>query len=319
MIYNRILWMIVCLSLIAGCSSTMSPSEADRSMKILNSNLTNLITISSDKPEIQAVYFLLHENSSPLCLKQKNSSSNSSGVHEKGIFVWNKQTQQFEKQSNSEQVELLFPFDGKGGDSAHFIMNEFEVQACKSRPDFPVSADAVLKMGQKVKLQIEHNATIEDNLPLQINSLFRGDDYLLTFLLHRTRMDQKGDFKCEFKLKNKGFAICSGKIDAKIEYSRAGYYFRHFNFAIKLMDHQIHGTLDYSLIDPTATDYAELFNRHSQIYIEESNAGKVGEIVLGKNGDGELLDYLVEFSNGKQVLLSEYIPLLKKILDFKYD
>ncbi len=314
----RIGVIFVILIVLVGCNARMSPAEADRSMKMLNGNLSGFLTTASEKPELQAMYFLFRESSSPLCLKQQSDTVPVLPEKKKGRFYWSAQRKQFEKHSPSDSIALYFPFDGENGDSVFFLMPDFDVRSCKSRPDFPVRAKASLRVGERV-LSIDHAAAIEDNLPLTIDTEVKGNDYSAEFLLRRSKNGENGDLVTDFSIQTKGFTVASGEMNATIGYSRTGYFFRFIQFSLALMDHQIEGTIDYSKIDPTSSDYASSFNANSTIRISESGEGEVGTIVLGRSGEGELLDFFVRYSDGQQVLLSQHVPLLKKVLDFKYD
>lgn len=320
---SYLIQLLFVLLVFSGCIRQLNREEADRSLKVLNSNLVNFITLSSEKPEIKALWFLLNEPSSPLTLVQKRNflkRDTITNIQEKskGIFQFNIENHLFEKTDSSDQTILIFPSDGKNGEEARFVLSEFESQDCKTRPEFPVKIVASMFINDNEKLTINHRAVIEDNLPLESSSLISGDDYKVTIDLARTRMDKAGTLDLDVYFKAKGFTICSATIDAKIEYSRQGYYFRFFDFRVKLFEHEIIGKLDYSKIDPTASDYVDLFNRYSSMELFENNGNKVGNIILGKSVNSELLDYYIQFENGDKVLVSEYIPLLSKILDYKY-
>lgn len=312
-----IIWSL--FFLLIGCSRVMEREEADRSLKVLNSNLVNFLSVSSEKSELKALWFLLDNPASPLCLKQKQKHSIlDASIKSKGIFDWDTEAALFLQKDSSKQLILNFPANGKDGEDIRFVLSEFETRDCKNRPEFPVEIVANLFVERQNKLEIKHTASIQDNLPLEISSSIAGDGYSANLKTKRTREGKQGTMKMKMNIFSNSFTVCSANIDAKIEYSRQGYYFRNFDFDFELFEHHIVGKLDYSKIDPTASDYVRSFNRYSTIIISENNGDKVGNIVLGKSMNGEMLDYFVRFSNGEEVLLSSYIPVIKKILDFKY-
>ncbi len=305
--------------LLSGCTNMLNRDEADRSLKVMNSNLVNFFTAASEKPEIQALHFLLNEPSSPLALTQKEKRPSPDAIAKtKGIFEWNTESGLFLKKDSTQQLTMNFPANGKDGENVRFVLSDFETRDCKNRPEFPVAISANLFIEGVEKLEISHHATIQDDLPLEISSSVSGDRYSGTLKTNRTRQGNSGTLNIEIDIRSNGFSVCSAAIDAKIEYSRQGYYFRHFDFKLNLFEHRITGKLDYSKIDPTTSDYVKSFNRYSSIVITENNGNKVGNIVLRKSVNEELLDYFVRFSNGEEVLLSSYIPMIKKVLDFKY-
>jgi hypothetical protein len=107
-------------------------------------------------------------------------------------------------------------------------------------------------------------------------------------------------------------------VDALIGYSSMGYYFNDIHFTMILFNHLIKGNILYSKIDPTDRDYAESFNANTNIQIFEMPGNHlVGNLVLGKTHNGELLDYFIRFNDGSKIPVSEYLPFLDKLLNMK--
>lgn len=320
--YHKTALFALIIFVAASCSRTqLSPEEADRSMKVLNSNLMNLLTSGSEKPDYKAIAFLLSQTNVPLPFVRKpNPTALDTAVYRittyRGIYNWNPKSKTFSKDQTSDEVVLNFPLETSTND-ASLILSKYRSMPYSSRPDFPVKLEAVLKTGGKVLASIHHRATIADQLPETVSSEIDGSDYTIRFDLNRTRSSKTGNLTIDFSFKTKGIRVISGTMDADIEYGRKGYFFRFIQFSMKLIDHQIDGHINYSAIDPTATDYIRSFNSNSEIIIREGR-NKVGKIVLNKVENNELLDYFVLFSGGKEILLSEYIPVLKKLLNLKY-
>jgi len=301
----------------------MNRDEADRSLKVLNSNLINLVTNASDKPELEALHFLLTEPSSPIYLLRTNSLFLADSVKKlsdrnKGKFNWDQDRKTFVRKDGSDNLELNFSVGKQMDVNAEFVINDYKSEDCNNHIGFPVLMDAKILIEKLDKLTIAHHAVIKDHFPLEIKSLIKGVDYQFELNLHRTRDGNKGSIQMDFNILANGYIICSADIKTKIEYTKDGYYFTYFDFEIELIDHQIKGKIDYAKIDPTAGNYIDLFNEYSEIIISEVYGKKVGNIVLGLSGDGELLDYFINFNNGEKILLSNYIPLIKKVLDYKY-
>lgn len=300
----------------------MTPEEADRSMKILNGNLVNLISAGGEKPEYKALEFLFEQISTPLpFVKRANPTDLDTAVYrmseKRGNYKWNAATKTFEKESDSDVVAIHFPLEKSETNNTSFILNKYKSQPYSSRPDFPVEIEAILNSDKRQILSIAHQATITDNLPATASSEIKGDDYQLGFELKRTRESKLGKLNIELWLKTKGIKVISGKMNADIEYSRRSYFFKYITFKIKLIDHTVDGTINYSAIDPTSADYINSFNSNSKITIREGQK-EVGKVILNKVNNSELLDYFVQFSNKQETLLSEYIPVLKKVLNLKY-
>ena len=315
------LFIILTLSLSC-CRSKMTPEEADRSMKILNGNLVNMMSTGSEKPEFKALKFLMTQASCPLpFVKKGNSSAPDTTVYRfepnKANYQWNPNKKTFEKTADNSIIELNFPSDKSVVNDLIFRLNNYKSQPYSSRPDFPTQIDAVLNSEQAQLLKLTHRAVITDKLPGQISSEIEGSDYSARFELNRTRQNKSGELYIETFLKTKGIKIISGVMDSQIEYGKRSYFFKTIRFNLKLIDHTISGKINYSAIDPMASDYVGSFNSNSDILIKEGQK-VVGKIILNKTNNSELLDYFVRFSNGREITLCEYIPALKNLLNLKY-
>ncbi|MFA5326634.1 MAG: hypothetical protein WC384_02460 [Prolixibacteraceae bacterium] len=314
---------IIILLFFASCKGKiLNPTEADRSMKILNSNLVNLLSTGSEKPEFKAIAFLLNLENSPLPISKKTSTSKpdtSAYKFEKmtGIYTWNPETKEFDKSVNAETIALHFPENNSGHNNANLILKQYQSEAYSSRPDLPTLIDAAIRINDRQIATIKHEANITNNLPENIHTTIKGTDYEMAMMLKRTQMNTNGTLNINLYLKTKGYKVISGNTDAKIEYSRHGYFFKTINLNLELIDHYVTGNINYAAIDPTSADYIDSFNSNADIRLFEGR-DQVGIIVLNKTNDGELLDYFIRFSNGDEKLLSEYLPVLKNLLNLKY-
>ena len=300
----------------------LDPKEADRSMKILNGNIMNILSSGSEKPEYKAISFLLSQTSSPLpIVKKTNSTLPDTAVYnfpeKKGVYYWNKDSKSFMKQVKSDIVSLRFPIDNSEKNEVCFDLRKFKSQSYSSRPDFPTQIDAVIKIYENEIASIQHNANITNNLPENITTKIIGTDYKAELKLKRTQIEKDGKLFIDIYLKSRGAEVIAGNMEAQIEYNRRSYFFKIIEFNLKLMDHHVQGKINYSAIDPTSADYIGSFNSNSSIQLYEGK-NEVGQIILSKTENGDLLDYFIRFSNGEEILLSNYIPILNKLLNLKY-
>lgn len=319
----RLSLLSVLLVFLFSCSSRqLSPEEADRSMKMLNGNLVSLFSAGQEKPEFKALKFLFSQTTCPLPFVVKsNPTAPDTGkfvfANKKGIYTWDSGLKIFRKTGSSEIITILFPDEKSDRNDMHLNLSDYQSQAYSSRPDFPVLTDAEILRDGELLATITHKANIKNNLPENISTLVTGKDYKVRFQLHRTRLDKVGKLFADFRLKTGPAEPISGELEAGIEYSRQGYFFKTIRFELKLIDHLLKGDINYSAIDPTSSDYAGSFNSNSKIILMEGSR-KVGDVVLDKTNNGELLDYFIRFSNHEKVLLSEYMPFLNKLLNLKY-
>jgi len=317
-----IYFFLIFILILSACNSKqLNPAEADRSMKILNGNLVNLLSTGSEKPEFKAISFLLNQISTPLPFVKKGSPTQPeipfNFDEKKGEYQWNSLLKTFEKSGDSDHISLLFPAEKSDKNNIRFDLNNYQSQAFSSRPAFPIEIDAILKADDQEIATIRHTARISNNLPEQISSKVKATDYELSLELKRTQLNKVGKLLIDIDLKTKGITVIAAKVDAQIEYSRQGFFFKTINFRLKLIDHTVKGEINYAAIDPTSADYISSFNSNSSILVYEGR-NLVGNVVLNKTENGELLDYFIQFQNKDEILLSQYIPMLKKLLDLKY-
>lgn len=317
----RYLSFSVLLVFIACSKQKMSPEEADRSMKVLNSNLVNLASAGAEKPEFKALKFLYGQNGVPLPFSRKSGVLTDTSVFRistcKGEYEWNNHSKMFEKKRASESVVLFFQPDSLMKDSIRFELSDYQTQSYSSRPDFPVSGNIKIDHNREEVFQLNYSAAVQNNLPEKINSEAKGDGYELKFSQNRTQTGKTGELNLNFSLGNHGVKAISAEVKASIEYSRTSYFFKIIDFKLKLIDHHVLGRIDYGRINPTSNDYVDSFNSNSSIVLYEGSR-IVGTVVLDRVENGEVLDYFIKFSNNEKVLLSKYIPVLNKLLNLKY-
>lgn len=312
------------IAILGSCSkSTYQYDEAIRSLKVLNSDMTNFFSTASERDEFKALNFLWENPSAPVPFQKEKFTAgkpfqNYDFELKKGVYVWDSISSSFRKTDNSENVEINFAVAGIDS-NFRFIIASFAAEEISSRPRFPVNVNAGLWKGANRQLEIIHTAKIADDLPLKLNTTVRGSDFSGNAEFERTRKNDRGKVKFMLKLEKEKTSFITLWINAEIGYGSTGYYFEKIDFESRLFGHLIKGFIDYGNINPTSEDYVKSWNENTNIEMFEIPFNrKVGNIVLGKTGNGDLQDYFIRFSNGKQELLSGYLPFLKKILDFKY-
>ncbi len=321
--YRSILILII--ASVVGCVRSYDQTEAIRSLKVLNTDLTNLFLAANELPETEALRFLWDQPTAPIPFPNEKFSYDKpylsySFETTKGVYTWDSISNSFIRESDYPEVSVLF--SGQSFNEANFRISEFESLALSSRPEFPVLMEAVMIIDKQQKLRISHTASIADELPLTINTKISGTNYEFTESFNRTRIrDEEGDkgtISSQFIMSYDKDQIIDFSLQSTICYSTMGFYFDKIDFDIQLFGHTISGKIDYGMIDPTAEDYAKSFNRNSSIEIFEGPLRrKVGRIILASVKDGELLDYHIRFSNNKEELLSDYLPIINKILNIK--
>jgi hypothetical protein len=313
--------LVIAAILVIGCMRSFDQAEAIRSLKVLNSDMANMFLTADEMPEMAALRYLWNQSTAPLPFPNEKFTfdkpyTSYNFEEEKGVYLWDTLISGFVKQSEAESVSIFF--SGNTYPNAHFRITEFESLPISSRPDFPVKMEAVLLIEDNPTMQIQHAASVEDELPLQVNTSITGREYKIAAAFTRTRSGDTGTLSSQLTLNYETDRVIDFRLNAEIGYSSMGYYFEKISFDILLFRHTITGEIDYDMINPTAEDYATSFNAHSNIEIfERPMKRKVGNIVLAQVNQGELLDYHIKFRNNEKELLSEYLPIINKILNVK--
>lgn len=313
--------IFIFIFVVSGCTRSYTQEEAIRSLKVLNSDLANMLLTADEMPEITALRYLWNLPNAPLPFPNEKFTFNKPFCNynfeeSKGIYKWDTLTSGFIKHSESESLSFLY--SGTGFNNAHFRITGFESLPISSRPDFPILMDAAMFIDNQQYMQVKHNATIEDELPLNINTNISGRDYKIIEKFNRTRSGNTGTLFSKLTVDYETNRVIDFRLNATIGYSSMGYYFEKIDFDILLFRHTITGKIDYNLINPTSEDYATSFNTNSNIEIfERPMKRKLGNIVLAFVNEGELLDFHIKFRNNEKELLSEYLPIINRILNVK--
>jgi len=223
--YSQLLTFLILSILIGACSTNkLNPVEADRSMKILNGNMVNLFTVGSEKPEYQALSFLMDQITSPLPYVRRANPNQAKKPYSfednKGVYRWNTSINAFEKTAWGEKINLFFP---SGEKEFHLELTKFQSQSFSSRPDFPTNIEGFLLNSEQKILNIRHRATISNNLPESITTEIRGTDYTIELKLNRTQQGNDGKLLIDINLKTKGEKVLAANINALIENMSYGY------------------------------------------------------------------------------------------------
>jgi hypothetical protein len=196
MVMVKLIVKICILFIVAsGCTRSFNQAEAIRSLKVLNSDLANMLLTADEMPEITALRYLWEQPTAPLPFPNEKFIFNKPYIsynfeQTKGIYKWDTLASGFIKQSESESAS--FYFSGAGFHNALFRITGFKSLPISSRPDFPIFMDAAMLIDNKQYMQINHTATVEDELPLKVNTYISGRDYKISGTFNRTRSGDTG-------------------------------------------------------------------------------------------------------------------------------
>lgn len=281
--------------------------------------MVNLMTVTSEMYEIEALKFLYNQENSPIPFKKSKFQKDNSAFNMdnlKGTYQWNTEKNDFDFIKSKDVIDVHFQLPDVDNNSLQIL--SYESKPYTSKPDFPTKIIAKLFKGTKEKLVVNHLGDVKDDLPKFMKTTIKGDDFDIIARFKRTKEGNDGTLDMYCTIKKGLFTIIDLKIYADISYSKQGYYYNSIKFNGDVFDHTIVGEIDYKNIDPTSKNYPESFNRNADIEIYESSINKVGDIVLASAGNNDLQEFKIRFKNNDQVLLKEYLPVLDKLYNLKY-
>ena len=322
---NTVVCFITLLFLFS-CSNDpmLSRPEAERSLKVLNSDLTNFLSGVSDSEASKAVEFVWGQASSPVPFKKEKfkvwpvDTVFSLQTHG-GAYKWDSNGNLFRKFSESDSVILNFPSLVDPDEQMSLIISEFETEAHLSRPAFPVRMVMELLSEEEEIMKLFHEGELQDNLPYSINSTLKAGVLDIRFHLHTSRISESGTVTNNILVRAGPKTLAEGSITSEVKYTSSSYYLETITPDLEVFDMRITGTLFYGDIDPTSENYMSSFNDNCGISLFDRPAdGRVGLLQLGEVNGGEQFDYFILFNDGSSSPVGEYLLVLNKLLNYKY-
>lgn len=305
----------------------LDKKEAVNNLRALDSEIINLAEQISEKPAFRALEFLKNQSSSPLPFKNDTSARSSghspySFAEKKGIYKWDTITGSFVKQKDTTVILLYFPLAYRSKVSCRFLLSDYQIRDTKSKPGFPVSAEAELFIDGHEELTVSHHALLAENMLSEINSTIHSGDFDFRFHFTRTGdfSQKSGLLQGDLKIQEGKKEIINMKYKFDIDYHPpVAYSIRYIRFLMKVFETQLKADINYGAMNPTSDQYANEFNSNSKIFLKNlEDMGILGNIVLSSENGTDKLDYFIRFSDGTETLLIDQLIILKKLKHLKY-
>jgi hypothetical protein len=305
----------------------LDKKEAVNNIRALDSEIIGLAEQISETPAVRALEFLKNQSSSPLPFKNDTSARLSghppySFAVKKGVYQWDTITGSFVKQKDTTVILLHFPLIDRPKSACRFLLSDYQTRDTKSRPGFPVSAEAKLFIDGHEELTVSHHAVLSENMLSAIITDAHAGDFDLHFHLARTGdfSQQSGILKGDLKIQEGKKEIINMEFKIDIDYHPpVAYSVRYIRFLMTVFETELKADINYGAINPTSGHYADEFNSNSKIFLKNlENRGIIGNIVLSLNTGKDKLDYFIRFSDGTESLLSDQFIILKKLIHLKY-
>lgn len=302
----------------------LSPEEAIRTLKVLDSDLTNLVSKGQEHPSVIGLNFLLDQATSPLstsygmpALLLQDSLKNLEGW--KGTYTWNKDALKFLKTASDKTVNIVFPLAGGELNDARCNISMYSSQPSMSAACFPSELLGTMEYKGKEIMKISYKAEILENWPSKIRLDLSGDGFEGYCHMERRRKGDDGIIIIRFDFSAAGKPVLQGKIKADIGYNGKEIFVKTFEPDIRIFDINIDGILDYRNVDPASAEYVRSFNDNCHIIFREKRNKKIiGTFGLGKGENVELPEWVLYLSDGSTASLKDYILVFKKLMDYKY-
>ena len=318
-IFSLLLFAII-FYLSACNNGTLSKEDAQRSLKVLNSDMVNFGSQLNDSPEIKALDFVMSMPDYPFpAFKNTNqfiSTKSFSFTKHKGIYRWQEEEKEFKKISDADNI--ILQINNPEFQDISVIVHDYRTVIASSGEPFPKVCKMEIKQKDETIWDFQFFSEISNDLPENLKLKVKGNNYQISGNLERTTNGTEGKLFVDFIFKYSLKTLIESEINCKIGYSRQGYFFKQIKLNQLLFGHQLVGNIDYANVDPTANNYASSFNENSKLELFEKGKGKVGDLILATVENDELLDYHIQFADNSKALLGAYLPVFNKFINLKY-
>lgn len=323
---NILLAFLVVSTILSSCStSVMNRNEAERSLKVLNSDLINFLEKSSGTPEYKTLNFLLSATESPLPFKKSDDNkiilTDFNFGKNCGEYRWDTDIKSFYKTDENEHI--IIHLDNVIENGIKFILYNYTDTTIAVRQKFSLAASAKIFLNKKEIWNIEYSSNLVDGMPENIHIKSCGSGYCMEGEFKRTKDGDNGTINGSFNFHYNGIKLIESEFQSTVGYSYQGFYFKQVDFSQKFSGHYLKGNFNYGKINPTSDNYVSSFNRNSDFKLFEKNIIngkyiKVGDLLLAETENRELLDYYIKFSDGNKVLIGNYLTLFEEMKNYKF-
>ncbi len=312
--------------LLFSCQSrqAMNPDQALNTIKVFDSDLTNLSDKTQQHTAFKAIDFLIRETSSPFNKKSGITgfvSSDSMPPIQQwyGRHTWDRDSLKFIYQPGQDGIEVFFPSDDQSLNDLLVVVPGIGCHPFFSKPCFPDNLNARLMQGKDEIFLLDYQSVFNGDYPEKINFNIDGVDFDGHFIANRTRVEKEGVVTAEFGWSVKGIPVLTGRIVFRIGYNENQIFVKTFEPDFTIFNIRVEGRLDYSRVDPTSKDYIASFNKNCHINLTERNSGRmIGKFGIGTDKSGELLEWIVLLTDGSSISLYDHVLAFRKVMDYKY-
>lgn len=309
--------------ILQSCSNKemLSKEDAERSLKVLNSDLINFGDKVSETPEVEVLKFLIsnRNNPFPFYIGVKKKFRIKKGFNlatQGGVYNWDSSINGFKKTKNSPEVVIVL--DANRFKNTTVYIKEYNRVKDGNEGQFTTTAVMLIKKADEVIWELHFKASVGKVLLKNIALSIKTKEYKIVGDLNRTVTGNTGKLFIDLSFVYKYKKIIDVKLRGDVVYSKLGYNFNRVTLNQTFFDHYIKGVFDYGKVNPMAADYVASFNKNANIELFESGKGKVGNLVLSTAKNNELLNYDIQFSDNSKAPLGQHIVLFEKLLNIKF-
>lgn len=320
------LCLLLMIFVLASCSNSphLPRQEAERSLKVLNNDLAGLFTRMEDSDAYAAVGFVWGQPTAPVPFKKERNrrwpedTLFSMATHS-GHYFWDTASSAFIKKYSSDSILLDFPSFSDPSKNIRMVIARFETEQHLSRPPFPVRMSMEMHREGEEIMKLEQEGRLRDNLPSSLQIDFEAGPLKLQYTFSTERNGDRGSVRNELEVRAGPKVIAEGTVSASVVYTMQSYYFETIEPDLRIFDMTASGILNYKDIDPTSNDYVSSFNENCRIgFYDHGSGAMVGMLQMGEILDGEMFDYFIRFNDGSTAPAGEYLFVLDKLLNYKY-
>ncbi len=326
--FNHFIFILIVSStfvlFLLSCTNQMDKHEASSHLKAFDNEIIRLHDKLVETRPYLALRKLQTINKIPLPFLLTSDSEITDTVEynfneHKGIFEHNVENNEFEKKADSDSLVLVFKDAVNRNADVRLIVVEYDAKSTSSNFNIPTSLQAVMYIGSKQAMEINHYAEVNYGMPLAIDFKAKFDEYDISINMSTKLRKKSGKLKCEILISGSSGQILTWNVDANLGFEdEVSYYINKLLMKVELFPLIIDINVYNKGIGRNSFDYVSDFNKNSRIKIYSKSDGKtVGIVKLKTRPKSDKLDFVVYYKDGSYEYVDDFLISIRRIMSIK--
>lgn len=309
---------------IYSCTGVMDKQQAESHLKAFDNELIRLVDKIFETRSYLALEKIKSISSAPVPIIKHESEIDGSPpafdfMSQKGIYYHDTILNIFAKEQESDSIILFYNDVVNTNAIVQLIIAEYTEDATSSSFLFPTRINAVMYIGKREAMKVDHKAKVEHGMPIDIDFNASFDDYKIIAKLNTKLRKKTGKLNTSFEIFRNDDILLSWIVNADLAFAEStSYYINKISMKFELYPIVIDVKVNNKLISKNSSDYVSEFNKHSNIKIFSGNNGrKIGDLRLKSKDGSDKLDFVVYYKDGSYAYIDELLLSAKRIMNIK--